>query len=284
MSPRGGGGGSSGGGGRSGGGLVSSTSGSKSGSMSGSSSKGSSSSGSGGTKGNKGSSSKGGSSSYSGGRKGGKVPKGSVGGKAGNYHYIAPTDACTSAAIPSRNNPFSLITRRAIFKPQDQIQYMIGDKEQRPAAHQESHLSGFESAGCGNPMDAAQGMPICDPTGICQSPHKFSGEVNTLCGKEPCDFDALIGIICFVLILIILLGEACHFFLGRKERKRPGKSQEFAKSTDKPAPKVIEVEDMGFSDFTHAKCEASVFEEAESYSVEIMAGSVWDEKSAFGPE
>ncbi|KAL8771616.1 MAG: hypothetical protein Q9209_003059 [Squamulea sp. 1 TL-2023] len=295
MSPRGGGGSSSGGGGLSGGGSVSSTSGSMSGSMSGSGSRGSSSSYSGGTKGSKGSnnlgsssmsgsSSKGGSSSYSGRTKGGKVPKGSVGGKAPTYHYSAPTSTYSSAAIPSRNNPLSFLTRSAYLKPHDQIQYMIGDTKQWRAAPQESYQSGSESAGSGNRMDAAREMPKFDPTDVRQSPHRSSGEVNALCGRGSYNFDASIGICCFVLILIILLGEVCHSFLGRKERKRSGKSQGLAKGTDKSAPKTIVVEYMGFLDSTQAEGEVEVVEETESHVVEIMAGNFGKEESTFGPQ
>ncbi|KAI4273652.1 MAG: hypothetical protein L6R38_006281 [Xanthoria sp. 2 TBL-2021] len=255
MSPRGGGGGSSGGGGRSGGGSVSSSSASKGSSLSGTDGR-SGSSGIGSTRPSYSGSSKGGkgskSPSYFGSTNGGSGRKRPLGGNAHNScddDDSDDDDACpyTSAAIPSKNNPFSFLSRRAHVQPRDQSQNVFEDIKELAAF--ENHLL-FESPSTGyqNGMDAAQMSPKYDPRTICQAPYGSKCKV-LLCGvaSDPVPFF-------LVLVLLFLLGTIC--FTSSKERahhERSRKAKENAKTTYESHTEGIKVMHIEFADSSEAE-------------------------------
>lgn len=263
MSPRGGGGGSSGSGGRSGGGSVSSSSGSKGGNLFGSGGTRGTSSYSGGSKG--GSSSR--RPSYSGSSKGGKGPKspsylgGTKGGRGskrplgGNGRHSCDDDdsddddACpyTSAAIPSKNNPFSFLSRRTHVQPRDQSQNVFEDIKEPFAAFENHLLFESQSAGSQNSMNAAHVTPEYDSRSICQAPHGNKCKV-LLCGVASDPVPFFLG-----LVLLFLLGAILSTSSkGREHHKRPRKAKEDAKRTYESHTGGIKVMHIEFADSSKA--------------------------------
>ncbi|KAL8656828.1 MAG: hypothetical protein Q9226_002544 [Calogaya cf. arnoldii] len=181
MSPRGGGGRSSSGGGRSGGSSVSSSSGSKGGSLSGPGGSRGTSSYSGGSKGGSGStipSYSGGSNrgsglkppSYSGGTYGDSGSRGSSGRKkAPKSNYNGAGHAYTSAAIPSKNNPFSFLNRRAHVQPNDQSSNVFEYVKEPFVAFDDQLLFGPQNTEFQNGMNGSQITPGYDSGSIFQA-------------------------------------------------------------------------------------------------------------------
>ncbi|KAI4228611.1 MAG: hypothetical protein L6R36_001467, partial [Xanthoria steineri] len=237
MSPRGGGGGSSSGGaGRAGGGSVSSSSGSKGGGLFGSGGTKGTSSYSGGSKGGRGStrpsfsgSGNGGSGSnrpsYFGGTNGGNGRQRPWGGNARNcWDYYRDVDyACsyTSAAIPSKNNPFLFLSRRAHVQPRGQYQNVLADAKEPFTAFEDHFLSDSQSAGSQNSMKAAQAMPQYHSWSICQAPPHGNKCTNFACSVASDPVPFFLG-----LVLLFLL--AASFFARSKEREQHERSKKEA--------------------------------------------------------
>ena len=245
MSPRGGGGGSSsgGGGGRSGGSSVSSSSGSRVGSLSGSSGTSGTSSYTGGSKGSSGpkppsysSGSNGGggskSPSYVGGVHGGSGSTRPMGGSARNSCHDTDEeddDACTytSAAIPSKNNPFSFLSKRARVQPQGQSRIFTEYSKEPSAAFEDSLLFDSHGAGVIPFWSTAQVTPEYDSSSLCQQPYKSKSETFAR-GVASDPFTILL-----LAALMFLLGSMISdSFENQKTSKREKKAKKYAKRVD----------------------------------------------------
>ncbi|KAI4107692.1 MAG: hypothetical protein LQ339_002598 [Xanthoria mediterranea] len=262
MSPRGGGGGSSSGGaGRAGGGSVSSSSGSKGGGLSGSGGTKGTSSYSGGSKGGRGSTrpsysgnSNGGSGSnrpsYFDGTNGGNGRKRPWGGNARDY-YRDVDYACsyTSAAIPSKNNPFRFLSRRAHEQPRGQHQTVLEDAKEPFTAFEDHFLSDLQSAESQNSMKAAQAMPQYHSWSICQAPPH-----ENKCTKFVCSVAS--DPVPFFLSLVLLFLFAAGFYARSKQRKQhersKKKAEECADGIDDSQTEDIKVMQIEYADSSEA--------------------------------
>ncbi|KAL9636637.1 MAG: hypothetical protein Q9204_002185 [Flavoplaca sp. TL-2023a] len=240
MSPRGGGGSSSAGGGRS---SVSSSSGTRGGSLSGSSGTSGTSPYSGGSRGSSGpkppsysSGSNGGggskSPSYVGGVYGGSGSTRPMGGSARNScHDIddEDDDACTytSAAIPSKNNPFSFLSKRARVQPHGQSRIFTEYSKEPSAAFEDSLLFDSHGAGVIPFWSTAQKTPEYDSSSLCQKPYKSKSETFARgVASDPFTFFLLAA-------LMFLLGSMISdSFENQKTSKREKKAKKYAKRVD----------------------------------------------------
>ncbi|KAL8995073.1 MAG: hypothetical protein Q9169_005109 [Polycauliona sp. 2 TL-2023] len=237
MSPRGGGGSSSGGSGRSGGGSLSSSSGFRGGS----------SFGSGGTIGISSYSSGSTPPSYSGDSKGIKgSPRpaysgGSMAGRgarqswSGNARYSCDDDdgdddascAYASAAIPSKNNPFGSLSRRAPVQPRVQPRNVF-EATKEPSAASENHLLlQPQSTRCTGITSTAQVTTAYDSWSLCQPPD------GSNCKALFCSVASDPAPFFFVFVLLLLLGTICFGASKIQEhQKRSGRYKNYAVTTN----------------------------------------------------
>ncbi|KAL8900463.1 MAG: hypothetical protein Q9192_001060 [Flavoplaca navasiana] len=244
MSPRGGGRSSSaGGGGRSGGSSVTSSSGSRGGSLSGSSGTSRTSSYAGGSKGSSGSKppsyssgSNGGVGSKSpsdiGGVHGGSGSTRPMGGSARNSCHDTDEeddDACTytSAAIPSKNNPFNFLSKRAHVQPPGQSRIFTEYSKEPSAAFEDSLLFDSHGAGVIPFWSTAQTTREHDSSSLCQEPCKFKSETFA-CGVASDPFTFLL----FAALMFLLGSMFSDSFESPKNSKREKKAKKYAKRAD----------------------------------------------------
>ncbi|KAL8814935.1 MAG: hypothetical protein Q9223_005881, partial [Gallowayella weberi] len=248
MSPRGGGGGS-------GAHSISSSSGMRGGSNSGSSSKGGSSSTSGskdsspcnpsGTKGGTSSTGVGGSNS-----KGGKSPKMPTSGHGSHgSHFNSATETYTSAAIPSKRNPFSFLSRRSDTKPLGQT---INETGEKSAAYRQGFLSGLNGAGYLEGMDAANKIHKHDIPNICQTPYKPYADINPVCSHNISNWSA-VGIIFGSLIIVFGPVICLCVFLARKKQKSSKKARKSTRIAGERSADEVDAMDLDFMDLSRTE-------------------------------
>ncbi|KAL8681225.1 MAG: hypothetical protein Q9224_006872 [Gallowayella concinna] len=176
--------------------------------------------------------------------KGGNPPTMPISGHGthGSHHNSA-TDSYTSAAIPSRNNPFSFLNRRSRSKPLGQI---IDETEEQSAAYQQGFLSGFNSAGYFKGMDAANKIHKYDTLKICQVPYKPYADTNSVCGREINDWMVSIGIIYGSIFLLFCLMICRRVFLQRRKQKHSKKAQASSKIAEERSAEKVEAVHLDF--------------------------------------
>ncbi|KAI4272845.1 MAG: hypothetical protein LQ337_005034 [Flavoplaca oasis] len=138
-------------------------------------------------------------------------------------------DVCTytSAAIPSKNNPFSFLGKRAHVQPHGQSRIFSEYSKEPSAAIEDSLLLDSHGVGVIPFWSTAQVTPKYDSSSLCQQPYKSKSETFA-CGVASDPFTFLL-----VIALIFLLGSM--FFDSLETPKTPKhekKANKYAKRAD----------------------------------------------------
>ncbi|KAL8807899.1 MAG: hypothetical protein Q9182_000365 [Xanthomendoza sp. 2 TL-2023] len=141
-------------------------------------------------------------------------------------HYNGATKPYTSAAIPSKNNPFSFLSRRSA---PESLGQNVDETEEQSAAYQQGFLSGFNGAGYFKGMDAANKIHKYEILNICQTPYKPYADINSVCGRDINDWWVSTGIVLGSLILLFCLTICPCVFLKRRSRKSSKKARDSMK-------------------------------------------------------
>ncbi|KAL8726607.1 MAG: hypothetical protein Q9166_006642 [cf. Caloplaca sp. 2 TL-2023] len=155
------------------------------------------------------------------------MPKSGRHGSTGSYNNGA-AKSYTSAAIPSKKNPFSFLSRCADSKP-------LVNSDDSSTLYQQSYQAGYDAAGYANGLRDGQAMQLPK---MCQTPYKPFNKTNKMCDHDKKDVGVVMGIVIGAFVLLFIIVFVCAMIKHIKHKIRDYIPQKRSKRDQLRAEKI----------------------------------------------